>query len=173
VPNDPKAIASLDPLKIPKAPCEVAYSFEGVETIWDGYLARIEGTGIDRDTRTFPCRILVEKPRKTRVSESSGGKTITPPTLLSGMYVTVRFPIESPLPLLQIPIEAVRPGGQIWIARKNMLRILEASLAQTYEHFALVRRDGSGFQEGDRVIVSPLTSVQNGMVVVEAEEDSE
>lgn len=156
-----------DPLNIPKVPCEVGYMFEGVETIWDGYLARLEGTGIDRDTRMFPCRVLVEKPRETRFNDSVAGATISPPTLLSGMFVTVRIPVESPLPLLHLPLEAVRPGGQIWVMRDGKLKTLEVSLAHVEDEMALIRKDGSGLIEGDRVIVSPLASVRDGMSVKE------
>lgn len=160
---------SEDPLNLPKIPCEVGYVFEGVETIWDGYVARIEGTGIDRDTRTFPCRILVEEPRKTRFNDSSGGQaTVSPPTLLSGMFVNVRIPVESPVQLLRVPIEAVRPGGQIWVDRNGTLDILEVKLANLQDRDALIRKDGSGLNKDDRVIVSPLTSVHEGMQVVEA-----
>lgn len=166
---DDKTGKSLDPLNLPQVPCEVVFEFEGVETIWDGYLARIDGTGIDRDTRTFPCYVLVEEPRKNRVNDSAGGAAISPPTLLSGMYVTIRVPVNSPLPLLRIPIEGVRPGGQVWVSRDDELRILEASIAHSEKEIALVRRDGSGFQEGDRVVVSPLTSVSDGMQLIEAE----
>lgn len=160
---------SEDPLNLPKIPCEVGYVFEGVETIWDGYVARIEGTGIDRDTRTFPCRILVEEPRKTRFNDSSGGHaTVSPPTLLSGMFVNVRIPVESPMQLLRVPVEALRPGGQIWVDRDGTLDILEVKLATVQDRDALIRQDGSGLKKDDRVVVSPLTSVREGMLVVEA-----
>ncbi|MEZ6127614.1 MAG: HlyD family efflux transporter periplasmic adaptor subunit [Planctomycetaceae bacterium] len=157
---------SMDPLNLPRIPCEVAYEFEGIETIWDGYIARIEGTGIDRETRTFPCRVLVEEPQKTRFNDSAGGRaTVSPPTLLSGMFVSVRIPVESPLALLSLPVEAVRPGGQIWAVRDGKLDILEVTLAHVDGNTALVRRDGSGLSAGDRVIVSPLASVKEAMPV--------
>ena len=165
--GDADAPVGIDPLNIPKVPCEVAYKFEGVETIWDGYVARLEGTGIDRDTRTFPCRVLVEKPRETRINDSAGRATISPPTLLSGMFVTIRIPVESPLALLRLPLEAVRPGGQLWVMRDNRLKMLQVSLAHVEGEMALVRKDGSGLIAGDRVIVSPLASVWEGMLLTE------
>ena len=51
-----------DPFQMPNVPCEIAFEFEGVETVWDGYLSRYEGTGMDRATRMFPCRVVVEQP---------------------------------------------------------------------------------------------------------------
>ncbi len=165
-PDDDADPAASDPLNLPPVPCEVAFEFQGVETVWDGYIARLEGTGIDRDTRTFPCRVLVEEPHKSRINESAGGRpVVSPPTLLSGMYVTVRVPIESRSPLLKLPLEAVRPGGQIWVDRGGKLDVVEASLAHTEGEMALMRQGDSGLSEGDRVIVSPLASVRDGMKI--------
>ena len=161
---------SSDPINLPDISCEVGYTFEGVETIWDGYVARIEGTGMDRDTRTFPCRILVPEPRKTRVNDSVGGRAaVSPPTLLSGMFVTIRVPIESPAPLLKLPLEAVRPGGQVWVNRDGKLDIVEVSLAHVEGETALIRSTGSGLTDGDRVIISPLVSVVEDMPLKEKE----
>jgi len=161
-------VVSGDPINLPNIQCEVGYKFEGVETIWDGHIAGIEGTGMDRDTRTFPCRILVPEPRKTRVHDSSGGRaSVSPPTLLSGMFVAIRVPVESPLALLKLPLEAVRPGGQIWINRNGQLDIVDVTLAHVEGEIALIRRDGSGMVDGDRVIISPLAAVQEGMSLKE------
>ncbi|APZ95068.1 Colicin V secretion protein CvaA [Fuerstiella marisgermanici] len=165
--------ALADPLNLPPVPCEVAFEFEGVETIWDGYIARLEGTGIDRDTRTFPCRVLVEEPHKSRINDSGGGRpVVSPPTLLSGMYVNVRIPIQSISPLLKLPLEAVRPGGQIWVDRGGKLDVVEVSLAHSEGDMALVRQSGSGLSDGDRVIVSPLVSVRDGMKVTSTTQEA-
>ena len=159
------ASSEHDPLNIPRVPCEVAYDFEGVETVWQGYICRLEGTGIDRATRTFPCRVLVENPRETTINDSKGHATVTPPTLLSGMFVSIRIPVQSPLPLLKIPLESVRPGGQVWAAKDGKLQIKQIRLAHVDNQIALVRRDGSGLLEGDRVVTSPLASVRNDLPV--------
>ena len=162
---------SEDPLNLPPVACEVTYEFEGVETIWDGYIARLEGTGIDRDTRTFPCRVIVEEPKKTRVRAGDEGKlAVRPPGLLSGMYVTVRIPVESPHPLLRVPVEAVRPGGQIWVKRGKQLKIISAKPAYTFENHALLRAAECDLAVGDEVIVSPLASVTNDLQVITHEE---
>lgn len=162
---------NVDPLNLPAVACEVVYEFEGVETIWDGYIARLEGTGIDRDTRTFPCRVLVEEPKKTRVKEGDEGKlAVRPPGLLSGMYVTVRIPVESPTPLLRVPLESVRPGGQIWLKRKNQLVITKATPAYTFNDYALLRAAECDLKIGDEVIVSPLVSVTSDLIVMTKEE---
>ena len=49
-----------DPFKIPPVPCEIAFEFQGVETIWDGYFSRYEGHG------SGPCDAHVSVPRDCR-----------------------------------------------------------------------------------------------------------
>lgn len=157
-----------DPLKMPQVPCEVVFEFDGVETIWDGYLSRFEGTGLDRQTRMFPCRVVVEKPETSRVTSSEGGSpAIAPPTLLSGMFVKVQVPIQSPMPLLQVPVEAVRPGSRLWIVRDRKLLVAEVSVVKADEQIALIRPLGDDIKAGDRVIISPLAVISEGMAVQE------
>lgn len=156
---------TIDPLNLPQVDCKVGYEFEGVTTYWNAQLARIEGTGIDRATRTFPCRVIVEKPRETFVESSEGGAaTVTPPTLLSGMFVDIRIPVESPIPLVRVPLEAVRPGSRLWVVQDGVLRIKEVRLAHVSKTEALIR-SGAGLEVGDRVVISPLASAIDGMKV--------
>jgi len=154
-----------DPFKMPEIPCEIAFEFEGVETVWDGYLSRYEGSGMDRATRMFPFRVIVDAPEKTRVRPNGGTTRISPPTLLSGMYVTVRIPINSPVPLLRVPAESIRPGEQLWIVRDGKLRIVTVSLVRVDGDSALVRQERSALKAGDHVIISPLASITDGMAV--------
>lgn len=154
-----------DPFQIPNVPCEIAFEFEGVETIWDGMLARYEGTGMDRATRMFPCRVVVDNPEKTRVQSSGGETSVAPPTLLSGMYVTVRIPITSPITLLQVPSESIRPGEQLWVVRDGKLKIVPIQLVRVDGQTALVRQENSLLTSGDQVIVSPLASISDGMAI--------
>ena len=64
----------LDPLGTPDVPCEVVFEFEGTETVWEGRVSRYEGTGLDRATRTFPCRVVVERPAEPRVATDGRGE---------------------------------------------------------------------------------------------------
>lgn len=157
--------------QLPPTPCEVVYSFEGVNIVWDGVLSRYEGTGLDTDTRMVPCRVLVTRPADARVVDANGkAPDVIPPSLLSGMYVTVRIPIRSPITLLKVPVEAVRPGGQLWIARKEKLHLAQVVPVHTENDFALIRQDAVQLDAGDRVIVSPLPAVAEGMALREAAE---
>lgn len=157
-----------DPLELPIVKCEVAFEFEGEETIWQGELSRLEGTGIDRETRTFPCRVLIENPKPTQADASlDEPQGFRLPTLLSGLFVTVRIPVKSPTPLLRLPREAVRPGGQVWCVRSDVLGIHYVRTVHTTGESVLIREGDGGLLEGDSVVVSPLASVKDGMKVSE------
>jgi len=161
-----------DPLTVPDQPVEVTFEFQGIETIWDGHLSRFEGSGVDRDTRTFPCRFLVPHPDQPRIAGSYGGRAgVSPPALLSGMYVNVRIPLNLETNLLRVPVEAVRPGGQIWVYRDNKLEIRQIHVAKADEEFILIRDQGNPLTAGDLVIVSPLAAVADGMSVRDQSED--
>ena len=125
---------------------------------------------MDRATRMFPCRVIVDAPEKTRVKSPSGSPQVSPPTLLSGMYVTVRIPIDSPVQLLQVPAESIRPGGQIWVVRDGKLKMVSISLVRVDGDTALVRQEEETLKAQDVVIVSPLASVTDGMPVTVASE---
>ncbi|WP_166825116.1 efflux RND transporter periplasmic adaptor subunit [Thalassoroseus pseudoceratinae] len=155
-------------LELPQVPVEVVFEVDGIQVVWDGVLSRYEGVGLDTRTRTVPCRVLVEHPEASRVEKGLDQirqSVITPPALLSGMYVTVRIPITSPLPLLKLPITAYRPGGFVWVVRDGKLHILKVQLARTSEDFVLVEQRENGLQDGDAVVVSPLASVTEGLPV--------
>lgn len=153
-----------DPFSTP-IPCEVVYDFEGSEVVWDGELSRFEGTGMDRNTRTFPCRVTVAEPSKYRVGDSQGGRVVAAPTLLSGMYVTVRVPISSSYELLRVPTEAVRPGGDVWVVRDGVLHIREVTVSRSTEDHALIRADETDMTASDEVVISPLVAAKDGMQV--------
>jgi hypothetical protein len=82
------------------------------------------------------------------------------------MYVTIRIPITSPVPLLQVPAESVRPGEQLWIVRDGKLSVTSVNLVRVDGESALVQPEGGSLKAGDKVITSPLASVNNGMPVL-------
>lgn len=153
-----------DPFSTP-IPCEVSYDFEGSEVIWEGALSRFEGTGMDRNTRTFPCRVIVPEPGNYRVGDSQGGRVVAAPSLLSGMYVTVRVPISTAHELLRVPVEAVRPGGDIWVVRDGQLQIRNVTVSRGMQDHSLIRADETDLSAEDVVVVSPLVAAKDGMEV--------
>jgi len=161
---------AIDPMQMPPVPCEVVYEFEGTQLIWDGVLSRFDGMGMDRDTRTLPCRVTVPEPAKYRTDDSPGGTTsVVPPSLMSGMFVSVRIPITTSVDLLRVPVEAVRPGGRIWVVRDRSLHVRRASVARSDDTWALIRAAETDLDDSDEVVVSPMVTIQDGMSVRQGE----
>ncbi|GAB4139264.1 MAG: efflux RND transporter periplasmic adaptor subunit [Planctomycetaceae bacterium] len=160
-------------LQIPATRVEVVYPFHGLEYIWEGELNRYDGTGLDEKTRTVPCRILIKHPQKVRVKQlQSTQPKVIPPTLFTGMYVKIRIPIQSPVPLLKIPMSSLKPGRQVWVVRDGKLRIFSVRIARptSDDHVLIVHSSQGGVQPGDSLVVSPLASVLDGMPVKKAAE---
>lgn len=153
------------PLEMPQVPCEVVYEVDGIETSWEARLERMEGTGMDRSTRTFPCRVVVDQPLAGRIKSGTPGGLSTPPALLSGMFVSVRVPITAPVALFRIPAESLRPGERLWLARDGQLKIIAVSVVQQLPDGLLVHQLDEPLLDGDSVITSPLALIQDGMSI--------
>jgi len=167
-PGEPAPPESL--FELPTTPVEVVYRLHGTDYVWDGLLSRYEGTGLDAKTRMVPCRVRIDAPTHVRRSEggASSAADVTPPTLFSGMYVTVRVPIKPPISLLAVPAAAVRPSGQVWVIRHHTLQIEGVDVVLARQETDILRQPTrGGLRPGDRVIVSPLTHPTAGMPVTE------
>ena len=155
---------SGDPVSFPRIPCSVSFEVDGVESEWLAFIDRLEGTGIDRQTRTVPCRILVPFPNQLINEPSQDPTQMRLASLLSGMFVKVRLPLEAG-PLVQIPLSAIRQGNNVWVRRKDKLKILPVRIVHIDGDRAFIEE--GLVDAGDRVVVSPLVSVVNEMEVKE------
>ena len=65
--------------QLPPTPVTVSYKMTGRESTqieWQGVLDRVEGAGFDPQSRTVPCRILVEDPSQVSVNGQKASDTI-------------------------------------------------------------------------------------------------
>ncbi len=163
--------SAADAYEFPETHVQVVYRLAGyndLDYIWEGRLTRYDGVGLDEKTRSAPCRVVVDEPRKRTSTHGSG-----PPALVRGMYVTIRIQVDPETPLLSLPEEALRPGNQVWRMRSGKLAIIPTNFVTLLErsadegqvsHDVLVCVDDpSLLTAGDQVIVSPLTFVRTGM----------
>jgi len=105
-----------------------------------------------------------ERPQENGTETPVGGPT----ALVRGMFVNVEINIPtSDGTLFRLPIEAVRPGDDVWIAADKRLRIVPVSIAQVRENEALVIASETELTLDDRVIVSPLSTAIAGMEIQE------
>ena len=150
----------------PSVPVEIAYQVDASEFMWRGLLNRYDGAGIDRQTRQIPCRAHVTDPlNDSSPSVAIPSREVRPPTLMTGMFVTVRIVADPEIPLLRIPHSALQPGNTVWITRDSLLHQCQVRVAQSTNDGVIIYVDPDSPQVGDQVIVSPLASPVEGTPV--------
>jgi len=158
--------ASLHPTQgepcyeVPPAAATVVYRMGAREFEWPGRLARYEGSGIDTKTRTVPCRVVVDEPRRLQAGDG-------PPALVRGMFVEVKLRVKPDEQLLEVPHEAVRPNGEVFTVDDGRLSVHQIEAARVLSDALLVRAETSGLQVGDKLVMTPLAAGFDGMEVRE------
>ena len=172
---------------------EVAYKFAGRNNkryIWRGRLDRFDGIGLDEQTRTAPCRVVVSNPRQVEIQKRTGAVAENtkakqppakvgegPPALVRGMFVGVHIKVRPQnVSILRVPETALRPGKVVWkVDGQNTLSIHPVRFVQVWQPKAtsadsklseilIVSEDGQ-VAAGDRLVTSPLPFVNSGMKV--------
>ncbi len=151
---------------IPPTPVEVVYESGGQRYAWDGVLDRYDGAGLDPQTRMAPCLVHVDQPASVRVVEpNERGVQGTPPALMVGMFVEVNIQVTPRSKLLRLPSAAIKPGNRVWTVEDGRLVANEARVVQSRGEEVLVLADTGGLSAGDAIVVSPLSSPDEGTEV--------
>ena len=152
--------------EFPETPVEVVYDLGPASFVWDGVLQRYEGAGVDNQTRMVPCRVHVGEPLKaTRLDKNAAVPTNAPPTLMTGMFVEVRFLAQSPAPLIRLPQSAVQPGNMVWVVRDGQLQPTTVRPVGRDGDFTLIYATDESPRAGDTVVISPLAAPAAGQPV--------
>ena len=170
-----ESIDNINSYQLPRTAVTVEYSVAGQTFAWEGVLERYEGIGLDQDTRTVPCTVVVEDPSKfCRVVD---GKKVDcqsrqgPSALVRGMFVKLLIHILPETPLLRIPELAMRPGGRVWRVRDDKLSVVPIQVVNSMGGWAVIQAKIEGqLISSDRVVISPLAAVEEGMAVREKEQ---
>ena len=152
--------------KIP--PTEATVVFES-NFAWDGVLERLDGVGLDAETRLVPCRIVVKDPLAVKYIGPVRGldKPTGPASLLRNMYVQNKIHAKPRTKLLRISEKALRPGGSVWVVRDGKLKIIPVTVVKRWKDEVLIDGSTSKLKSGDKVVVSPVSAVRQGMEVRE------
>jgi hypothetical protein len=115
--DDPNALAGR--YALPPTPVTVEFQVAGREKqiyAWEGVLSRYEGSGIDPQSRTVPCRVRVEKPYQYSMDGKprSDDRVSGPPALVRGMFVNLKVHTRPQSDLMLVPKMAVKPGNVVW-----------------------------------------------------------
>ena len=137
----------------------IAGWYAGEEHRWDGRLIRAEG---ELDPRSRMVHLVAEIDRPYDESYSA--------PLVVGMFVDVQILGREVDDVRRVPRRAVRPGNQVWVVdRDQILRVRPAQVAHASKEEMLVRID---MEPGEKIVVSQLTGVTDGMKVRVAQESA-
>ena len=143
----------------------ISYNFGDETYQWPATLARIDGAGIDLQTRTYPCLFRVTDPE-------SLGTTGRPKRLTRGMFVAVSIEIRPQQQLFTVPESAIRPGNRVWLKVDDRLRIVPVNVVgRANDRVVIDLVTNSEVAKSislASVIVSPISEPSEGMAVSSA-----
>lgn len=132
------------------SPAVVSAHFAGRDMRWQGRVVRAEGR-LDEKSRTVPVVVRVQHPYAS-----------TPP-LAIGLFVQVAIEGRQVTQAVRLPRSAIRQGGVVWVVDDSgILRFRPVTVARRSGETALVT---GGLKDGERVVISPLQAVSDGMAV--------
>jgi multidrug efflux pump subunit AcrA (membrane-fusion protein) len=84
---------------------------------WEGKLDRVEGTGLDLQSRMVPIRVVVDQPNNHRMLGAPPGESPSPISLVRGMFVDVILKAKPATQFVLVPKLSVKPATdsyRIW-----------------------------------------------------------
>jgi RND family efflux transporter MFP subunit len=148
----PGATASKGP------PAVVMASFAGTTHTWQGRVTRMEAE-VDPNSRMVNVVVEVREP-----FDRSGAR----PPLMPGTFVDVQISGRTVKGLTPVPRYAVHEGNLVWVAENGVLRIREVEIARSDREVAYVI---DGLAQGDRVVLTALDAVTDGMKIRTADSE--
>ena len=135
---------------------------------WQATFERVDGTGIDDDTRTVPCLFRVDRPDDSvRVIEEN--QHATPEnvpgngahSLIRGMFVSVRMQTDPNRQLFRVPNESIRPGKRVWLAENEKLKVVDVKIVSRIGPLTVI--ESAEVYPGAKVITSPVPGAREGL----------
>ena len=143
-------VPGFTPGQGPGAPAVITARVAGVDKTWEGRVVRAEGK-LDEQTRMVRVVVRVDQPYATR------------PPLAMGLFVTAEIRGHEIPDLTVIPRSALREGRQVWVVEPDgRLRYRKVEVARIQGDQVQV---SAGLHSGDRVVISYLKEVTDGMEV--------
>lgn len=122
----------------------------GREETWRGRVVRSEGR-LDERTRMLNVVVRVERPYAKK------------PPLAAGLFVSVEIEGRALARAAVLPRFSLHPDDTVWVVDENQrLRFRKVEVARVHGDEAVIQ---DGLKDGDRVVVTPLKAVTDGMAV--------
>lgn len=154
----------------------ITYELDGIRWAWKGMITSYDGAGLNPVTRMMPCRITVDDPLDVKpLEEDSEAYKLTyenlnvkspPPSLLSGMFVSITVHAKPGMSFFLAPEKAILPGDFIWIATDRVLKQHKVRVATTTSKGVLFYAESEDeLHPEDLVVISPLAAPNDGDAV--------
>ncbi len=128
----------------------VRASVAGREKSWPGKVVRAEGQ-LDSRTRMINVVVRVEKPYDDK------------PPLASGLFVLAEIEGRTIENVVIIPRSALRQGNMVWLVNDENRLLFKKVKVVRINNDKVITRDS--LATGDRIVISPLKVVTDGMLV--------
>ena len=143
-------VPGFTPGKGPGAQATIRARFAGRDCIWEGRVVRVEGK-MDERTRMVRVVVRVEKPYATK------------PPLAVGLFVRVEIKGRHMPNLAILPRGALHQGDTVWVVdQDDRIQFRKVQVARIEGEQVQVK---GGLKTGERVAISPLKTVTEGMMV--------
>lgn len=143
-------------------PAVVYADFGDVTWQWTARVVRAD-TLLDPETRTIDVFLLVNSPLTSGQPVVDDGEERAVPPLLLGSFVRAEITGGSPRPYAVIPVTALRPGNEVWVARDGKLSIIPVEVLQRSDDTATITTPS--LAQGGRLVTSSLRTPVEGMSV--------
>lgn len=145
-----------------RIPASVTFDYGGITYRWEAFVDRADLI-LDPETRTID--VFLQVPGPLQAGQPVGDAQDAPPgpPLLLGSFVEARIVGEIPVPFARIPIDALRPGNEVWVVRDGRLRILPVRVIQRTDEIAYVTTPSLAV--GGQIVTSNLRAPTDGMQV--------
>ena len=131
---------------------EVQASYAGQVQTWQGRVVRMEAE-VDPDSRMVNVVVEVRDPFDREDSK---------PPLLPGTFVGVKIFGRTVEGLIAVPRHAIREGGRVWVFENGGLHIREVDVTRSDRELTYI---AGGLGDGEKIVVSSLDAVTDGMKV--------
>jgi len=148
--------------RLPAIPATISYQIGGQTLTAPAVLHRVDGAGIDVQTRTYPCLFRIAA-QDAMTAEAATRR------LTRGMFVNVQIETQPDRTLYQVPEAAIRPGNRVWLNENGRLRIIQVTVVSRSESTLIVELDPGAVSSATmphvEIILSPISSPVEGMKV--------
>ena len=122
--------------------------------VWQGRVARIKAQ-MEEKTRTLPIVVEIDETLATVSNQSTS-------LLRPGMFVAVKIKGIKIDQAFMLPRHVVYPEDVVYTIQDDRLKIKPVHILRNFKDSVIIEK---GLADGERIIITPLSSATDGMLV--------